>query len=245
MIDAVFISDLHLHPNDDAIQARFNAFIAWAAKHVRKVYILGDFFHVWAGDDSLDSWSDGIAVQLSSLAQQGIRIFYMHGNRDFLLGRRFAKRAGWTILPQPSVIQLGSENVLLVHGDQYCTKDKSHQRFRLITKNKLCQMIFLSFPLSFRNKIVNKVRGISIGNKTKALDVMDVVPDTVTEQMNKHQVNTLIHGHTHKPGLNLHHHQGRELQRFVLSDWDDTPWLLCYDNTKGFCFDQNWCSGVI
>lgn len=236
MIDVVFISDLHLHPEEPEIQARFDAFIHWAKTSVQRIYILGDFFHAWAGDDSIDDWSRGIAKQLHDLSEQGISIFYLHGNRDFLLGNVFAQLAGWTILSEPALIQLGQEAVLLVHGDGYCTKDKSHQCFRRLTRNKLFRALFLSLPLKYRQKLVNQVRKISQSGTYKSLEQMDVVESSVIKQVQKLKVRAVIHGHTHKPGLTHYEHYSPEVRRYVLSDWDDRPQLLCYDNTMGFRF---------
>ncbi|MDP3268953.1 MAG: UDP-2,3-diacylglucosamine diphosphatase [Legionella sp.] len=236
MIDVVFISDLHLHPEDKEIQNRFNAFIEWAKVSTKEVYILGDFFHAWAGDDSLDQWSSEVAQQIRDLVDLGINVYYMHGNRDFLLGSGFANRAGWKILKEPKIIQLGSEPVLLVHGDGYCTNDISHQRFRRLTRNKLFITLFLALPLGYRQKLVNNVRSRSMNDKTKSTEEMNVVDSAVLKDMNRKKVTTLIHGHTHLPGLTKYTHKNQELRRYVLSDWDDTPQLLCYDNTKGLYF---------
>lgn len=239
MIDVVFISDLHLHPNDEGIKLRFDKFIDWAKNSVKVIYILGDFFHAWAGDDSINEWSLGIARQLHSLTSAGISLFYMAGNRDFLLGDVFAKYAGWIVLAEPTVISLGQEKVMLVHGDRYCIKDKAHQRFRLLTRNKLFTFLFLSLPLSYRNRLVNKVRTMSQNNQSKSLEEMDVVVDSVIAHMSQHQITTLIHGHTHKPGLARYEVKQKIFKRYVLSDWDDIPLLLCYDNTKGLYFAQD------
>ncbi len=238
MIDIVFISDLHLHPDDKEIKLRFDNFIDWAKNSVKTIYILGDFFHAWAGDDSINEWSLGIARQLHSLVSVGISLFYMAGNRDFLLGDAFARHAGWTVLPEPTIISLGQEQVMLVHGDRYCVKDKAHQRFRLLTRNKLFSFLFLSLPLSYRERLVNKVRTMSQHNQSKSVEEIDVVVDSVIKHMSKHKITTLIHGHTHKPGLTCYDIKPQEFKRYVLSDWDDNPILLCYDNTKGVYFTQ-------
>ncbi|KTD55809.1 UDP-2,3-diacylglucosamine hydrolase [Legionella santicrucis] len=236
MIDVVFISDLHLHPEDQKIQERFNQFIEWAKVSVKSIYILGDFFHAWAGDDSIDEWSRGIALQLYSLRNQGINIFYMHGNRDFLLGKGFAQLAGWTILSEPTVIQLGQEKILLVHGDRYCTKDLAHQRFRRLTRNKIFSYFFLRLPLKLRQRLVNQVRYRSQMNQNRSMEEMEVVSDVIIKHMMYSRVTQLIHGHTHKPGITIYENNVEKLRRYVLSDWDDKPQLLCYDNTKGLCF---------
>lgn len=237
MIEAVFISDLHLHPEMPDIQARFNQFVVWAKNNsIKKVYILGDFFHAWPGDDFINEWSRDIASQLRGLTEHGSQLFYMHGNRDFLLGKEFSYISGWTVLKEPALIQLGEEHVLLVHGDRYCTKDTAHQRFRKLTRNRLFSWLFLNLPLNYRLNLVDKVRQMSQGNTTKTMDQMDVVSESVTKHMKQFHVATLIHGHTHKPGLTCYDN----LKRYVLSDWDDIPLLLCYDNTKGLYFYHDW-----
>lgn len=233
MIDAVFISDLHLHPNILAITERFARFVQWAAENTRSVYILGDFFHVWAGDDSLDIWSQSIASQLSWLADQGVTLYYMHGNRDFLLGQQFAKLAALHILRDPSVIVLGGQQILLTHGDRYCTHDRSHQWLRRLTRNSLFPKLFLSLPCSIRSRLVSQIRSYSAGNKRKPQWTMDVVPSVMVSHMQKMGVNVVIHGHIHKPGLTIH---TEDYRQYVLSDWDDNPLILCYYETSGFCF---------
>ncbi|HHF7375731.1 UDP-2,3-diacylglucosamine diphosphatase [Legionella bozemanae] len=236
MIEVVFISDLHLHPEDRDIQKRFNHFLEWARVSVKNIYILGDFFHAWAGDDAIDDWSREIAYQLSSLKKQGINLFYMHGNRDFLLGKTFAHLAGWTVLSEPTVIQLGQEKILLVHGDRYCTKDLAHQRFRLLTRNRIFTTLFLSLPLKYRERLVNQIRSHSQMNTNKSMEEMDVVTEEIIKHMSYYQVTQLIHGHTHKPGITSYQNNAQNLKRYVLSDWDDKPLVLCYHNTKGLYF---------
>jgi len=238
MIDTVFISDIHLHPDDLLIQARFNAFIEWARRSVKELYILGDLFHVWVGDDDINEWSAGIADQIKQLVSQGIPVYYMHGNRDFLLGKRYASLAGWTELPQRHLIELGKEKILLAHGDQYCTKDIKHQRFRKITRNSVFKTLFLSFPLKYRKKLINEVRDRSIHDTSKTIEEMDVVAETIIHEMLQFNIQTMIHGHTHKPGLTTYPVNDLELKRYVLSDWDDTPQVLCYNNTKGLYYNQ-------
>ncbi|WED44387.1 UDP-2,3-diacylglucosamine diphosphatase [Legionella cardiaca] len=237
MLDAVFISDLHLHPHEDGIIARFNAFIDWAATNTKAVYILGDFFHVWPGDDGLEPWSEEIAQRLHWLSQQNVQIYYLHGNRDFLLGEQFAKVANIKILSEPAIILFGLP-VMLVHGDRYCTLDRAHVWFRRLTRNRWFAKFFLKLPLSFRNKLVNKVREHSQMNKNKATAEMDVVVESMLKHMQKYQTNILIRGHTHKPGLINYPYNDNQYSEYVLSDWDDSPHLLCYDKTNGFKFEQ-------
>ncbi|MGC1182864.1 UDP-2,3-diacylglucosamine diphosphatase [Legionella sp.] len=239
MIDVVFISDLHLHPKEYAIQERFTLFLEWVQKNsIKNIYILGDFFHVWAGDDTINDWSRGIAEQLHSLKKQGINLFYMHGNRDFLLGEKFAKLAGWTILSEPTIIHLGKEKIMLAHGDRYCTKDLAHQRFRLLTRNKIFSIVFLSLSVKYRERLVNQVRARSQNNVSKSREQMDVVAESVIRHMQNHGVTQLIHGHTHKPGIVNYMVNSEKIIRYTLSDWDDSPKLLCYDTTKGIYFSH-------
>lgn len=237
MIDAVFISDLHLHPKEYGIQQHFDSFIRWSLKHaVKNIYILGDFFHVWAGDDTINDWSRGIANQLHALKKQGVNLFFMPGNRDFLLGKKFAELAGWSVLSEPTIIYLGDEKVMLAHGDRYCTKDIAHQRLRFLTRNRVFITLFLSLSLKYRKRLVNQVRSQSQNNTYRSSDEMDVVAESVIEHMQRHEVTKLIHGHTHKPGITKYQINAQELIRYVLSDWDDRPKILCYDNTKGIYF---------
>ena len=234
--EAVFISDLHLHPEEPMIMARFNHFIDWAAINTQSVYILGDFFHAWPGDDGGDSWSQTIAHRLRWLSEQKVSLYFMHGNRDFLLGPRFAQSAGMTILPDPTVIQLGSHQVLLVHGDRYCIHDKGHQWFRRITRNRWFPKLFLRIPFRVRNKMVASVRQRSQTNRSKTMAQMDVVLQPMIDHMREKKVTVLIHGHTHKVGLSNYVYNGSVYDRYVLSDWDESPKVLCYYKSNRFEF---------
>lgn len=239
MIEAVFISDLHLHPDEKDITNRFFSFIDWVATHARTLYILGDFFHVWPGDDAMDAWSCSIAEKLAWLASQGVSIYFMHGNRDFLLGERFATKAHMTILSEPTIIELNQERILLVHGDRYCTKDRAHQWFRRITRNGFFLRIFLTIPYQMRRALVNKVRKRSSqGNQVKTEEQLDIVPECMLSHMQKLQVRTIIHGHTHRPGLTTHQYHGNTYQQYILSDWDDIPTFMCYDTPHSLYFDR-------
>lgn len=235
---AVFISDLHLHPDEHLISSRFQEFVHWAAANALSVYILGDFFHAWPGDDGLDAWSQAIADSLKWLSEQGVKVFFMHGNRDFLLGKRFADLAGITLLPEPTVIQLGEQKILLVHGDRYCTHDKNHQLFRKITRNGWFSRLFLLLPLKLRVKLVRGARQYSQKNKPQNEQKLEVVFQPMLAHMQEHGVQMLIHGHIHKPELRKHPVNKRVFSQYVLSDWDEKPKLLCYDQTIGFEFIQ-------
>lgn len=236
--EAVFISDLHLNPAQPAITERFNSFIDWAACNTRSVYILGDFFHAWPGDDSVDPWTQAVTERLLWLSQQKVSLYFMHGNRDFLVGSTFARNAGLQMLQEPSFIDLHDNQILLAHGDCYCTKDKGHQWLRRLTRNHWFAPLFMRLPLSLRIRLVSKVRQHSQANKSKTYAQMDVVPEIFMKQMHTFKRTILIHGHTHKPGLSIHEYNDKVYSRYVLSDWDDTPLLLCYNETMGFEYTQ-------
>lgn len=236
MIDSVFISDLHLNPGQPEITDRFIKFVHWASKNTQNVYILGDFFHVWAGDDSQNTWSDKIAAQLSWLNSQGVNVYYMHGNRDFLLGKRFIDRASMKKLTDPTIVSFHGENVLLTHGDRYCTKDRSHQWFRRVTRNQLFYKLFLTIPYNIRKKLVMTIRHHSQVNQNKPSWKMEIVSNVLLSHMTKKKVKSVIHGHIHQPGLKTHHYHGKELAQFILSDWDDDPIILCYNEPYKFYY---------
>jgi UDP-2,3-diacylglucosamine hydrolase len=234
-IEVAFISDLHLHPDMPHITIRFNQFIDWAAKELKTLYILGDFFHAWPGDDGFDPWSEAIAHRLKSLSLQGVTTYFMHGNRDFLIGKRFIEKAGLHLLKEPALIALDDTSILLAHGDRYCTKDTRHQIFRKLTRNPIFKTLFLATPLAFRQKMVASVRRLSQSTPYNPIN-MNVVNEVLLAHMQRHSVTSLIHGHTHKPGLTEHSKDGVKFFQFVLSDWDDNPLVLCYNKSKGLHF---------
>jgi len=237
MNEAVFISDLHLDPSIPEISKRFDDFLAWAALETRALYILGDFFHAWAGDDASNAWSHAVADKLAALAAQGVAVYLMRGNRDFLLGRAFASRASSTLLAEPTLIELGGQRVMLTHGDRYCTQDKAHQWFRRFTRNRWFSACFLKIPRYFRTRIVAGVRAHSASNPQKQPDIMDVVPSALIAHMKQCQARIMVHGHTHRPGLTSHKVNGITYQQYVLSDWDAAPSILCYNQPTGFYFN--------
>lgn len=237
MMDAVFISDLHLHPDNPEITERFERFLTWVTPRTRALYILGDFFHVWAGDDTFDVWSSAIAAQLAHVSAQGVALYFMRGNRDFLVGRAFATRAQLTLLDEPTVIELGGERVVLVHGDAYCTQDKAHQWFRRFTRNRWFSRCFLALPKWLRVRMVMRVRARSETNPRKQPAMMDVVPASLTRHVAQCEARVVVHGHTHMPGHTEHDVSGVCYHQYVLSDWDASPSILCYDGTRSFYFN--------
>lgn len=233
--DAMFISDLHLHPNEPKITKNFLDFCIWARGKTKVIYILGDFLHAWPGDDAIDDWSKKITSALADLVSSGIKIYFMSGNRDFLIGEKFLKQAKVCELLEPTVINLGSEKVLLVHGDRYCTDDISHQMLRILTRNQLFKRLFLKIPFKYRNKIVNKVRQYSIDH-TKLKGNILTIPKSISSHLHKFKLNTVIHGHTHTPGLITHNDKYGVFYQYILSDWDEKPMIMCYNQTNKFYY---------
>lgn len=237
MLQAVFISDLHLHPDNPAITERFEQFIQWVIEqHPADLYILGDFFHAWAGDDAMDAWSRQIGLKLKSLHDHQIKVYFMPGNRDFLIGDVFLKLSGMQLLSEPALILL-DKPVLLAHGDRYCLLDTAHQKFRKLTRNLLFYRLFLALPLSLRLYLVKKIRQKSASSPYNS-SKMNVVAEAMLQDMHKFRVHTLIHGHTHRPGLTEYQTDDKIFYQYVLSDWDDIPKLLCYDDSIGLYFKQ-------
>lgn len=236
--DVMFIADLHLHPQQPEITAKFLRFCKWAKQRTKELYILGDFVHAWPGDDGIDVWSDKIIAALSSLADAGVKTYFMAGNRDFLIGKKFLRRANLVELADPSVITLGGKKVLLSHGDRYCTEDISHQRLRRFTRNRIFKLFFLRVPYRYRSQVVNKVRKYSADGKLKPGKNMLAIPSSIAKHLRKYDLATVIHGHTHLPGLTIHRDHFGEYQQYVLSDWDENPLIMCYNSTNEFYYNR-------
>lgn len=220
----LLISDLHLHEERPDITGAFLAFLQQHAKHAQVLYILGDFFEVWIGDDAISPFQRSIAQALSAVAASGTQIYLMHGNRDFLIGNDFCKLADCQLLADPSLIKLAGESVLLMHGDSLCTSDKSYIRLRRVLRNPLILLILRNLPLRTRQRLAGDLRQKSkASTRMKASDITDVNPEEVARVMAQYKVRTLIHGHTHRPAV---HDLGNEKQRIVLGDWDTQGWYI-------------------
>ena len=231
----LFISDLHLDPARPAIIRQFLAFAREQAAQAEALYILGDFFEAWIGDDAAGELENTIADALAQLHEHGVPVFFMHGNRDFLLGDTYARRARMTILPDPSVIDIEGERVLLMHGDTLCTDDTRYQAFRAQTRAANWQRAFLGKPLSERQAFAAQARAES-KRYTRSLDdaITDVNDEIVRASMIEHDVEKLIHGHTHRPA----HHRfelsnAKAAERAVLGDWyEQTSSLVLSSNRR-------------
>lgn len=238
MNQAVFISDLHLHPKNAQIHQRFERFVDWAKTHTQSLYILGDFVHVWAGDDLMDDYALQIIALLESLYQAGVAVYFMPGNRDFLIGDTFLKKAHMIELHDPSVVLIDDRSVYLTHGDKYCTSDRAHQFLRLLTRNVWFKFVFLKLPASFRKYLVQSVRSYSQQKKKTPRSFFPIDIEKLFQDMLKYQVMTTIYGHVHQCAHHIDNYQNLVYQRYVLSDWDHQIKVLCYSRNKGFEFQK-------
>ncbi len=226
----LFISDLHLEAQRPDITRAFLRCLDIRARDAGALYILGDFFEVWLGDDNPDPLADQISAALLALSRQGTAIYLMHGNRDFLIGRDFCRRSGATLLNDPTLIEINGERVLLMHGDSLCIDDADYIRMRRWLRNPLSLFILRHLPLKTRHRIGRKLRNESQERtRYKAADITDVNQDEVLRVMREHRVTTLIHGHTHRPAVHPLEIDGCPAQRIVLGDWDKDGWVLEVD----------------
>jgi len=223
----LFISDLHLGPSRPDITDRFKTFLAGPAREAEAIYILGDLFEAWIGDDAVGEFERAIAVGLRALAENGTRLAFIHGNRDFLLGGDFCRRCGMEMLDQPRVIELYGTPTVLLHGDQLCTLDHSYQRYRARVSQPEWQRRMLSRPLWFRRSVAALLRGASRLRNSKAdSPAMDVVRDDVEALFRESGAKRMIHGHTHRPFRHAHRVNGKNRERIVLGDWYSQGSLL-------------------
>ncbi|PZW71374.1 UDP-2,3-diacylglucosamine hydrolase [Pseudomonas sp. URMO17WK12:I1] len=228
----LLISDLHLEEERPDISRAFLHFLDTRARQAEALYILGDFFEVWIGDDAMTPFQRGIALALRRLSDSGTRIYLMHGNRDFLLGKAFCREAGCTLLGDPHVVSFNGESSLLMHGDSLCTLDIGYQKMRRLLRNPLSLFILRNLPLNTRHKLARKLRSESRSQtRMKASDIVDVTPEEVQRVMAQYGVKTLIHGHTHRPAVHDLEVNGQPGRRIVLGDWDKQGWALQVDES--------------
>ncbi|MEN4826563.1 UDP-2,3-diacylglucosamine diphosphatase [Pseudomonas sp. P39-UII1] len=230
----LLISDLHLQEERPDITRAFLDLLDGRARHAKALYILGDFFEAWIGDDAMTPFQQSICQALRQLSDSGTAVYLMHGNRDFLIGQDFCKAAGCTLLADPSVIELGGEQVLLMHGDTLCTRDLAYMKMRRYLRNPLSLWILRHLPLATRQKLARKLRSESRAQtRMKATEIVDVTPEEVPKVMAAHGVKTLVHGHTHRPAIHKLVVNGEPARRIVLGDWDRRGWTLQVD-AQGF-----------
>ncbi|PSF05372.1 UDP-2,3-diacylglucosamine diphosphatase [Marinobacter fuscus] len=223
----LFISDLHLEESRPDITGAFLAYLDQKARGAEQLYILGDFFEAWIGDDERTPLQEQMADALRKLAASGTSIYLMHGNRDFLIGEEFCQRAGATLLDDPTVIDLYGTPTLLLHGDSLCTADVEYQKFRASMRNPQMIKMLLARPLKDRQQMARQLREISTAkNQGKAETIMDVTPNEVVRELEAHGVQRMIHGHTHRPAIHQLEANDQSAQRIVLGDWDENIWWL-------------------
>lgn len=220
----LIVSDLHLDRDPGPTLSKFLQFLDGPARDASALYILGDLFEYWVGDDAGFPAGERLAEALSEL---GIPVTFQHGNRDFLLGTTYAERAGLKLAPEVLPVALEFGDALLMHGDSLCTADVEHMRFRALVRDPEWQRGFLARPLAERIAEAERVRAISReAGQMKASEIMDVHPEAVADMLRRHGRSLLIHGHTHRPAI--HHFQvdGRPCTRCVLPSWDELPGYL-------------------
>jgi UDP-2,3-diacylglucosamine hydrolase len=231
-MQTLFISDLHLCRERPAITALFLRFLQEVAVHAQALYILGDLFEVWLGDDMiLPEYQDALSA-MKSLTQQGVPVYVMYGNRDFLMREQFEQISGARLIHEPHIIQLGEQATLLLHGDTLCSDDVAYQQFRAMVRNPQWQNELLAKTPEQRLALAREYRAMSKTEMAKKdAAIMDVNPQTVLATLRQNKVRHLIHGHTHRPGIHQFDLDGQPAQRIVLADWyDHGSYLKCEDS---------------
>ncbi|MGD9843093.1 MAG: UDP-2,3-diacylglucosamine diphosphatase [Steroidobacteraceae bacterium] len=219
-MNILFVSDIHLNASQPEITRQFIDFLRGQARQATRLYILGDLFEFWVGDDDPDPTYAQIQTELQALTRSGVPCLVMHGNRDFLLGKDFCAHTGCQLLVDGTVIELYGQRVLLSHGDVLCTDDTSYQRLRRIVRNPLVQHLFGWLSLKQRERIAHRVRHGSRQHTQQTMStIMDVNPQAVIRHLQQTQVQWLIHGHTHRPGIHQHLLSPNVGTRIVLGDW--------------------------
>lgn len=226
----LLISDLHLEQERPDITRAFLFFLREQASEAEALYILGDLFEYWIGDDAMTPFHHAIARALREACAHGTRVYLMHGNRDFLLGDRFCREAGCQLLTDTYTVDLEGQRVLLMHGDSLCTGDKAYMRLRFWLRNPLSLWILRRLPLSIRCRLAHRLRQESrIRSRAKPAEIIDVTPEAIPPLMINRSSQTLVHGHTHRPKVHKLRINGRDAQRIVLGDWDRQGWILRVD----------------
>jgi UDP-2,3-diacylglucosamine hydrolase len=215
-----FVADLHLTDERPAATGRFFRFLEEEVAGADALYILGDLFEAWIGDDHDEQVAGDAARRLKALVDAGTPVYFMHGNRDFMLARRYAAQAGMTLLTDPARIDLYGVPTLLMHGDTLCTDDLAYQRFRQRVRHPLALRLLRGLPRALRRRLARQARaGSESAKAAKAAEIMDVNADAVARVLRDHRARRLIHGHTHRPARHLHHVDGQDCERWVVPDW--------------------------
>jgi UDP-2,3-diacylglucosamine hydrolase len=227
----LFISDLHLDAEHPEISRQFLSFLEGPAAQAEALYILGDLFEVWIGDDDPEPEKRRIVAGLRSLTEQGVPCYVMHGNRDFLLGERFCRETGCRLLEDPAIIELHGARVLTMHGDALCTDDHSYQNLRAMVRDQGWQKMFLALSPEQRRMLADQARAGSKEHIAQAMSsIMDVNPEAVQAAMRGAGVELLLHGHTHRPDVHRFELDGKPVARIVLGDWHEQGSVLVWDD---------------
>lgn len=225
----IFIADIHLSSGRPATAIAFRNFLTETARFAAELYILGDLFDLWIGDDARDSFAQSIMQDLHELTQVGVPVWLMPGNHDFLYGKDFINISGCQLIPDPYLINLDGQTILLTHGDLLCTDDYSYQDFRRLVRNPAWQAQQLNKPITVRQALAQEIqKQIKILSAEKHQVIMDVNTGAIESLLMTHQARYLIHGHTHRPGI----HQIGNAVRIVLSDWN-APDELSNEQARG------------
>ncbi|MCF6225083.1 MAG: UDP-2,3-diacylglucosamine diphosphatase [Xanthomonadales bacterium] len=228
-----FISDTHLDDKHPEVTSLFLNTLETRVQGADALYLLGDIFEYWIGDDAIGETASEVARICTRLSDQGMRIYFQHGNRDFLLGETYAKHANWELIPDPLEIDLYGRQVLLMHGDSLCTDDSAYQAFRTQVRNPVWQKTFLSHTIAERINMAQQARSESMQHTANADNsIMDVNNNAVINAFREHQSKTLIHGHTHRPAVHDLAIAGKPYKRMVLGDWHQNGWLIEADKNS-------------
>jgi UDP-2,3-diacylglucosamine hydrolase len=240
-LPALFLADLHLAEKRPQTTAAFFGFLSGPARQAGSIFILGDLFEYWLGDDDADSdFNRSICEALRTTVAAGIAVYFTTGNRDLLAGQGFAQASGVQLLGDLASIRFTSRTLLLAHGDALCTDDREYQAFRLQARNREWQAGFLAQPLEVRRVVIENLRDQSEAAKgEKRTEIMDVNADAVTSLLRSHAYPTLIHGHTHRPARHTYLIDGHRCERYVLPDWDDhAVWLAFNGSEFSVCSEE-------
>ncbi len=228
LMHTLFISDLHLSPVRPDITQCFSQFMRTEARQADALYVLGDLFDFWIGDDDPTPFAQQIKAEFQQLTASGVPCFFIHGNRDFLIGQRFAKETGVTLLEQETVIDLYGTPTVILHGDTLCIEDVRYLAFRAKVHKPWLQWIFNRLPYVLKKRIVKRVQSdIRSDKEQKTMAIMDVTPSEVLQVMKRHHVDLMIHGHTHRPAIH-HLMESDNKVRIVLGDWYSQGSILSY-----------------